>query len=443
VSRRRALLMLAFAPAALAPEAKAQQATPAARGPADSLRLGALVQDALHADPRTRQLQLQTTQTDLRLRTIDAERLPAFTAEGQAQYQSEVVTIPFQLPNGQRIPSPKHDTYDARVGVQQSILDPSVGARRSVERAQLTESQARVRTTLFSLRAEVNESFFAAALLQERASELAAIITGLDARLREAGARVRERAALPSDTAAIVATILQRRQDEAELRANRRAALARLSELTGRPIAEGDGLALPDLAAAVAQARGSIDSVRARPEYEQFAATRERLARQEGVQTALEQPRVSAFGRFGYGRPGLNLLSDQFDTYWTAGVQVQWTPWTWGTVGREREALAVQREIVAADEAAFMRSVRRIVQNDLAAMDRLDSALVIDERIIALREGIEREAQLRFREGVLTASEYLDRSTDVLNARLARAAHRVEQAQARARFLTTLGLEVR
>jgi hypothetical protein len=37
----------------------------------------------------------------------------------------------------------------------------------------------------------------------------------------------------------------------------------------------------------------------------------------------------------------------------------------------------------------------------------------------------------------------VDRQTDVLNARLARAAHRVELAQASARFLTTVGLEVR
>jgi outer membrane protein TolC len=49
---------------------------------------------------------------------------------------------------------------------------------------------------------------------------------------------------------------------------------------------------------------------------------------------------------------------------------------------------------------------------------------------------------VRFREGVVTASEYVDRSTDVLEARLARATHRVEQVQARARFLTSLGLEI-
>jgi hypothetical protein len=37
----------------------------------------------------------------------------------------------------------------------------------------------------------------------------------------------------------------------------------------------------------------------------------------------------------------------------------------------------------------------------------------------------------------------VDRETDVLSVRISRASHRVELAQARAHFLTTLGIEVR
>jgi outer membrane protein TolC len=49
---------------------------------------------------------------------------------------------------------------------------------------------------------------------------------------------------------------------------------------------------------------------------------------------------------------------------------------------------------------------------------------------------------VRLGEGVITASEYLDRHTEWLTAQFDRARHRVELAQARARVLTTLGLEV-
>jgi outer membrane protein TolC len=183
--------------------------------------------------------------------------------------------------------------------------------------------------------------------------------------------------------------------------------------------------------------------VRARPEYLQFSSARDRLARQQDLATAQDRPRMSAFARAGYGKPGLNFISDRFETYWLAGTQLQWKAWTWGTANREREALAVQQQITQADEAAFTDGLRRAVEGDLATIDGLATVLGLDDRIVTLRESIERGTQSRFREGVVTAADYLDRSTELLEARFARAGHRVDLAQASARFLTTVGLEVR
>jgi outer membrane protein TolC len=335
------------------------------------------------------------------------------------------------------------DTYDARLSVEQPILDLTVGPRRGVERARLAESEAEVRSALYRLRREVNDAFFSAALLDERGRLIEATLADLEGRLQEARVRVREGAALPGDTAAIRATLLERRQDQDRVEADRRAALTRLSELIGQPVPDPAPLALPDLAAPAAEARDHVAGLRVHPEYDRLARTRERLTRQEAVVAAGQRPRVSAFGRAGYGRPGLNPVLDQFDSYYVFGLQVRWAPWTWGSTGREREALALQREIVASEEAAFAGSLARAVQGDLADMDRLERALALDQEIVALRERVEREARLRFTEGVMTATEYLDRSTDALEARLARSAHRVEQVQARARLLNTLGVEIR
>jgi outer membrane protein TolC len=66
-----------------------------------------------------------------------------------------------------------------------------------------------------------------------------------------------------------------------------------------------------------------------------------------------------------------------------------------------------------------------------------------DEEIITLRERIERETRRRYDEGVITAAEYVDRRNDVFAARMTRAAHEVELAQARAQYLTTAGVELR
>jgi outer membrane protein TolC len=288
----------------------------------------------------------------------------------------------------------------------------------------------------------VNDAFFAAAALQERAGALAAAIRELEGRLRETTTRVQNGAALPAEAAAVEATLLQRRQDALQTTADRRAALARLARLTNRSISESDTLPVPDLADAVAQARQSADEVRARPEYTQFARTRDRLARQQDATVTQDEPRLSAFGRVGYGRPGLDFISDQFESYGLAGVKVQWKAWTWGSSGRERQALKLQEDIVSTDEQAFTKSVDVANQTDLEAIDRLRESLALDDRILALREEVERSTGARFQEGVVTASDYLDRQSELLQARFARAGHRVELAQASARLLTSLGLEV-
>lgn len=430
----RAALVLVMHAAGLA----AGRGLPAQRR--DTVRLAELQDVALRVDPRQRQLALQRQAAALRLRTIGADRLPTLTGEGYGQYQSVVVALPFQVPNTV-FPGIPHDTYDAHLIAQQRLYDPSLGPRSNVERANLAAAEARLETTLYALRGEVNDAFFSAALSEARASELATVISDLETQLRVAQARVREGTALPSEPATIQAELLRRRQDRDDLAATRNASLAVLSALTGKEIAATDILALPDLADAVASARASLP--RARPEYAQFARTREQLAAQERTIAAQARPRVSAYGRLGYGKPGLNFLATDFNSYWLAGVQVQWAPWNWRNTDRDREVLELQQQIVASDEDAFTAATRRAVERQLAEIDRLTASLRTDDAIIALRERIERETQHRYDEAVVTAAEFVDRRNDVLAARLTRVGHEVELAQARARYLTTIGLEPR
>jgi len=409
----------------------------------EEVELDTARQQARAADPRLRQLDLEAEQSALRLRNIEVARRPSLSIEGQAQYQSDVPKFPFRPPDSSVPLLVLKDTVDAHLAVEQPILDPTTKAKAAAERARLAEAQARIRTTLYTLGYEVDDAFFAAALLQERETQVALAVTDLEARLGEARLRVEEGNALPSEAESIEATLLQRRQDVIKLRADRRAALARLSELIGRPLKAEDRLALPDAAARVTEARANLDAIRARPEFAQFARLREQLEAQKRLVSTQDDVRLSAYGRAGVGRPGLDFLSHDVNPYWLAGVRVQWSPIRWGVPAREREALSLQQQAVQADEDAFARLLRRTVQQDLATLDQLDEAAPLDDRIVALRESIERETSARLAERVVTAAEYVDKQTDVLEARLLRATRRVERAQAQARFLTVLGLEVR
>jgi outer membrane protein TolC len=404
----------------------------------DSLRLGALIDQALTADPRQRLLSLQGAESGVKDRNYSSAYLPSLTAAGQAQYNSDVFTFPFQLPGGQQVPKVRKDTYDASLRIEQTVYDPSIGLKRAVERASLARSAAEVATALYGIRQQVVEAFFTAAAMDQRRAELGATIGGLAARLAEASSRFRAGTALPGDTAMIAASILLRRQDVLEAEAERHAALARLAVLTGRPVNDSATLALPELDRDPAML---VDTASGRPEFAQFAAIREQLARQADAENASLRPRLSLFGRVGYGLPGLNPLNTSFDGYWTVGAQVSWAPFDWGRTRRRRQAFEIEREMTSVNQEAFARDLRVAAQHGLAMISRLAAALTLDDQIVALREKTEHEAQIRLAEGAVTTAEYVDRNTELLSARLDRVQHRVELARSKAELLTLLGAE--
>ncbi len=414
----------------------------------DTLHLAELRDAAERFDPRAAQSQMRQRATGLELANLSSGYLPQLSVTGRATYQSDVPTAPFTGPGGVGIEVPK-DQYAADLQVSQLVWDGGrIAARRGLERARLAESEASLRTDLYQTRQDVDGAFFRALLLQQRIGEVDRLVSDLKSKLGEVRSQVRNGAALPGDTAAMQAEILQTGQRRDELAADRRAALGVLARLTGRKVGPDDVLALPDLADRVRAARGAEAAAgaagvtdRHRPEFDLLAREREVLDRQEGLTGTERLPKLVAFGMAGYGKPGLNLLGDGFDTYWRAGVQFEWAPWHWGTVSREKEALDLRRQIVATEEEALSRRLDRAVQEPLATMDRLQAALDSDRRIIELRSQLERQAAHQLEEQVITPARYIDIRDDLYDARDAWQTHRVQLAEARARYLTTLGLE--
>jgi len=432
----------AFAVLLAAVPAFAQDPSQVRLKPDTTLHLGELHRAAEASDPRARELTLLQHQGLLRDRNIAVQRLPVLGIEGQAQYQTDVPTSPVTTPAGTPLFQAPKATYDSFLRVEQRLFDPTVTRQAAVQRAQLAEDQSRVRTALYALRQQVNDAFFAVALLDQHAGVLTAAIADLAARGEEMNARVTEGTAVFADFAALEAARIQRQQEEDELRTNRRAALERLATIVGRPIGPAAMPVLPDLAATVSQARAAGASATARPEFAQFARTRDRLQQQREAAVAQTQPKVAAFGRVGYGRPGLNFIRDEFDTYGLGGIRLQWNAWSWGTPTRESEIARLQSDIVIAEEEAFARTLQQATTTDVATIERLERTLASDSRIISLREAVEQAALARLQEGVMTAAEYVSRQSELLQARFARASHEVELAQARARLLVTLGVEV-
>ncbi len=406
----------------------------------DTIYLDALQQAAERADRRAAQIELMSSQSALRLQTIRNERLPSLSGAASAQYLSDVASVGAALPANLHIPTPHNDQYDASITARQPVLDATRAKRVAVEAAQTAESAARIRSALWQQRQQVNDAFFALQLYDVQRRTLDAAVADLASRRAAAQLRVDAGTALPSETLLLDAELARRRQSLSDIATQRVAVRDVLASLTGSDIPDGATLVVRG---ETASATPALDVDRARPEYLQFDRTRNLIAARTSALAAQDLPRLSVFGRTGYGRPGLNALGQSFDSYWNAGVQLEWSPFNWGRTRRDMEAQRLQADIVRSDEAAFTESVRRSVISQRGQIAALEQSLAMDDSIVSLRERILREARLRHDEGELTSADYIARQTEQLSAQLDRDARRVRLSEARARLLTTLGHEVR
>jgi outer membrane protein TolC len=435
VTRTFCVLTLGLLMTGRAPVARAQ----------DTLRMTELQEMALRTDPRTAQFALRRRASDLRGAAIGSERLPQLTLNGWASHQSDL-TQPGRYAPSAGFPNLPLDRWQSTVDVDQLLYDGgTISRRRELERARYAEEAAEVNVALYGLRSEVNSAFFSAFLLQQRSAEYDALITDLDARLAAVRARVEAGTALRREAAELEAERVRATLQRDEAQAARRASLAVLADFVGMPIDTAAVLVLPTDEPEKTQqlTPAALAMLRSRPEFERLKQSRQRLGQEAALASSENAPRVSAFAQGGVGLPGLDQFRTSSDAFWQAGVRVQWRPWTWRSAGREVQALEQEQRVLDTEEDALARSLSRTVISYLEDIKRLSAALAEDQRVVNLRAEVERQARLQHDEGAITTADYVETRTNVLEARLILQRHRVELAQARAAYLTTLGLTPR
>ncbi|MDX1531454.1 MAG: TolC family protein, partial [Rhodothermales bacterium] len=237
---------------------------------------------------------------------------------------------------------------------------------------------------------------------------------------------------LPAAAEVLEVELIQLAQQQAEAETHRRAALAVLGLLIGQPLPDETVLALPDPAAPSEDAH--------RPEYAAFDRAKTTLDRQAALAASARRPRVSVFAEAAAGRPaGLDFFENRLTPFYTAGLRVAWQPWDWRTSAREREMLGLRRAMIEARADAFTLDVAAAAEQQRREVERLEALLASDDALLERRRRITAEAAVRFENGALTATDFLLERNAEHRARLARDLHRVQLAQARARYQTLLG----
>jgi outer membrane protein TolC len=281
-----------------------------------------------------------------------------------------------------------------------------------------------VEVDLYQVKDHVMEAYFGILLLKKQKAILQATREELTQRRQSLEAAVENGALLPSDLQSIRAEELKLAQNLDETEAQIRASYQVLSELTGLELEVATPLKLPR-----AGRRGNLSYQR--PENLLYDLKARQIQTTQQVIRSQRLPKISAFGQLGYGKPGLNMLNDEFGTFYYVGARLSWNIWDWRQNSRQRQVKQLERQKVAAQEESFNRQVDVQLARIDASISRYAKALERDSQIVDLRRQITQSSKSKLENGVITSSDYISDLNLLTRARINRERHRIELVKAR------------
>ena len=406
-------------------------------GQTDTVTLYDCYRQAEKTYPLARQSGMLEKSNDLKIKNLNKNYLPQLNLNGSATLQSDVTELKLNLPaqfSSIQFPQISKDMYKVTVDVNQSIYDGNVtGYQKKLETFNLQSDQESILVELYKLKDRINQAYFTIFLLQQNDALLNSNKNQLESKLKEIQSAVANGVMLSSNADALQAELMNIDQQLIETRTNRTTAFEVLAELTSSTIPDNSKLVLP---------RVQISSTAfedKRPELQLYNILQKKTGVMKDMVNTHWNPKLYAFGQAGYGRPGLNMLSNDFTPWWIVGARLTWNIWNWNLNKNEKKIYDIQSDIIGTQKETFEKNLKIEASSDLAEIEKLGELLQKDEKIIALRTRITHTASSQLDNGMITSSDYIARLNEETMAKLALELHQVQLVKAKIAYLFTLG----
>jgi len=382
--------------------------------------------------PLVKQKELFAKQNELDAEIIKTGKLPTLDFSAQATYQSDVVELPISIPNIE-IESPNKDQYKAAVSVNQLIYGGGlIDANLDAKSATLKTRQKQVEVSLYQLKEQVNNLYFSILILQEKKALLTAKKTQLEATLKEVKAGIKFGMLLPTSDSVLEAELIKIQQQFTEIDFTKNTLIETLSRLIGQNISTTIILTNPEISS-------SLKTEINRPELDLFQLQKEQIEASEQLILKKNSPKLVGFATGGYGNPGLNMLDNSFQTYYMAGLKLNWTIFDWNSSKKERKSLQVNKEIIESQQEIFNLNTNIELNNHLSEMNKISNFIEDDKSIIDLRKKVLKSAKSQLKNGVITSSAYITELTNLFEAETNLSTHKIQLLLAKSNYKLTKG----
>lgn len=383
--------------------------------------------------PITKQSGLIEQMASLTIDNLSKGYLPQVTLSGQATYQSDVTKVPVNLP-GFNIESPSKDQYKVVADLNQLIYDGgTIKQQKVVQQLNANVEEQKVQVELYKLKERINQFYLGVLFIDEQLKQVGLVSQDLQIGIKRVQAQVDNGTVLRSNLNVLKAELLKNDQRAIELKATRKGLIETLSLFLGQNLPENTVLEMPSQAAFTPTVEV------ARPEIKLFREQTSLNNQQNNLIKAKNLPKASLFVQGGYGRPGLNVLTNEFDLYYIGGVRFNWSLGGLYTKKKEKQLVEVNKRVIDIQQETFLLNTNTQLKQQQSDIEKLQQLVATDDEIIDLRHQVTEAAKAQLENAVITANDYLREVNAEDAAKQTRIMHQVQLLQAEINYQTISG----
>ena len=344
--------------------------------------------------------------------------LPQIQIIGQATYQNDVIQFPIHLPNMTVDPLSK-DQYKVFTDIQQNIYDGGIIAHQkkiATLNAEIELQKTEVETDQLEIR--INQIYFGILQTEEQLQQVELTKSDLSNGLKKAEIQLENGVIFRSNVDILKAQIISLDQKKIELLSVKKSFLQMLSFFIQKNLDENTTFVKPE--------KILIQTENKRAELQLFDLQKRILEQQKENINSKNLPKIGAFFQGGYGKPGFNMLKNEFDLFYIGGLRLN-IPISGFYTRKNDLALVVtqQDEIDIQKENFLFNQQFQSIQNN-NDLEKIQKLIEKDDELILLRESIKNASFAQLENGVITTSDYLREVNELDRTKNQKIAHEIQ-----------------
>ena len=344
--------------------------------------------------------------------------LPQVNITAQATYQNDVTQFPVKLPNVNVEPLSK-DQYKVFADVSQTIYDGgNIRNQKNLAKIQSKVQNIQTEVELDKLKERINQLYFG--ILQTNKQWTQLQFTKLDIKegIKKAEAQLKNGVIFRSNLDVLKAELVKIEQKEIELQAIKQNFVQMLSYFIKKNIDENTQLETPE--------KILLTKNNNRSELKLFDAQKQLLETQRKIINTKNTPKLGAFFQGGYGKPGFNMLKNEFDLFYIGGIRLNIPISGFYTQKNDLALLENQSQEIEIQRENFLFNQNFIEIQQRNDLEKIQNLIDKDNELIELRKNIKTASLAQLENGVINTNDYLREVTAEEQAILTKITHEIQ-----------------